>query len=200
MRLSNKGFTLVELLVVTTLLSLLMLVGTYSYSLFTNKWQDELGHFKESNEQAVNFHRLFRVLSNIQPYVVIKNNKEPGFLFIGASDSLLAVTHDSIFSPNTNEVFLLSKVRSEDGNVNLVYQAKSLESASVITSKEEIAFEKEITLLSGFTDISFSYYSWPSFNAKGDRRSITPITRAWTSSFSGIDNQLTPETIKVTAR
>jgi prepilin-type N-terminal cleavage/methylation domain-containing protein len=195
---SQKGFTLIELLIVTTILSLLMFIGAYSYSLFTNKWQSELGQFNHSNQQIMGFSRLKTLLTNIIPYVIIKDNKQPAFFFIGAKDSLLSITHDGLFSNDGAEAFRLSVVKTKTGKFNLLYQAKTLADMAILTESQNINFDHQLLLAEQFDEISFSYFGWYSFFEKQKvSAEYNPKLPRWSEKFSGLDKQLIPEKITV---
>jgi prepilin-type N-terminal cleavage/methylation domain-containing protein len=194
----QKGFTLIELLIVTSILSLLMFTGTYSYSLFTNKWQDELGQFNHSNKQAMGFHRIQTLLTNIIPYVIVKDNKQPAFFFIGAKDSILSITHDGLFSNDSAEAFRLTVVKTQTGKYNLLYQAQSLENTAILTESQGIEFTQELVLAEQFDQISFTYFGWSSYYDKRANDYETKVGQhMWYSRYSGLDRQLNPEQIKV---
>ena len=50
----DKGFTLVEMLVSMVLLSMVLLIASSAYSMFSERWNGRLGHFNQSVAQAKN--------------------------------------------------------------------------------------------------------------------------------------------------
>jgi len=193
-KVKQEGFTLVELLISTTILSMLMLLGTYSYSLFTNKWQEELGQFSQANEQSMNFQRLQTVLGSVMPYVVRKNNRQPGFFFVGGENVMLAITKHGLFTADAPEAFRLSVLRNENGKYKLLYQGKSLNNSIITSSSQELTFSKRILLADNMDEIRFKYYGWSHFATKSNR---TEKSASFQRDFSGFDNQLMPEQIMV---
>jgi prepilin-type N-terminal cleavage/methylation domain-containing protein len=192
----QSGFTLIELLIVTILLSLLMFSGTYAYSLFTNKWQSELGHFNQSNLQATGFVHLQKILANISPYVIRTDNNQPAFFFVGGPDSLLAITHDGLFTDNSAEAFRLSSVKAADGTYQLLYQARSLANMAIINESQSVEFSDEIVLVDRLDKIQFRYFGWSSYGDKKSQSADNLVGEIkWYDVFSGIDKQLTPEKI-----
>ncbi|WP_281556952.1 prepilin-type N-terminal cleavage/methylation domain-containing protein [Thalassomonas sp. RHCl1] len=190
----SQGFTLIELLIVTSILSMLMFVGTYSYSLFTGKWQEDIGQFALVNREASNFQRLDIILSNIMPFVVRKDDEQPGFFFIGGKESLFAITHDGLFSQASAEAFRLSAVKREDDKYALIYQAKPLHALTINTASQSIDFSDKITLFDGLDKIEFQYFGWTSFvERSGANTGKNASKPQWFTIFSGLDNQTFPE-------
>jgi len=195
---NQQGFTLIELLIVTSILSLLMFTGSYAYSLFANKWQSELGQFDESNRRTMGFYRLQTLLTTVSPYAIRKDNGQPAFLFIGANDSLLAITHDGLFSRDAAEAFRLTAVKTDNGKFKLLYQAKSLIDTAILTESQSIEFTVQLVLAEQLDRISFQYFGWSSFQDKKGRNADNLIGQhQWYSKYSGIDKQLMPEKIEV---
>ncbi|WDE03951.1 hypothetical protein SG34_021650 [Thalassomonas viridans] len=190
---------MIELLIVTSILSMLMFVGTYSYSLFTGKWQEDIGQFAKINHEASNFQRLNVILSNLMPYVVRKDNDQPGFFFIGGKDSLLAITHDGLFSQASAEAFRLMAMKTDDEKYKLIYQAKPLNALTINTASQSIDFSDKITLFTGLDRIEFQYFGWASFVEKSQASTgkNAPKPR-WFTVFSGLDNQTFPERLRLT--
>lgn len=194
----QQGFTLIELLIVTTILSLLMFTGSYTYSLFTNKWQDELGQFNQVNQQATSFHRIQTILTNIIPYAILKDDNQPAFFFIGGEDSLLAITHDGLFSTDAAEIFRLSTTKDANGKSSLLYQAKSLAMDNILTESQSVEFDHQLVLATQFDGITFNYYGWSSYQDKKNYNLENLVgEHQWYKNFSGLDKQLIPEKVEI---
>ncbi|REL26107.1 prepilin-type N-terminal cleavage/methylation domain-containing protein [Thalassotalea euphylliae] len=198
-RTQNRGFTLIELLIVTFIISLLLFTGGYAYSLFTNKWQEEIGQFDQVKRFSVGLERLRMATENISPLVIFKDNKQPAFFFIGDKESLLAITHNGLFNFNFPEAFRLTVLTKPSGKKQLLYQALSLEGFAILTESQSIDFERQQVLIDDVDDISFSYYGWSSFFDKKGRTADNLIGElAWSTRFSGLDRVLMPEKIELT--
>jgi prepilin-type N-terminal cleavage/methylation domain-containing protein len=201
MIIKHAGFTLIELLISVTLLALLMLVGTYSYSVFTNKWQDELGQFSVVNRQATNFQRIQILLNNISPLAVRKDNGQPGFFLVGDNTRLLGITYNGLFTMDKPEVFRLSVSKNDDQTFELLYQAKPLIDSTVVSASQEITFTNNIVLLDNLDEISFRYLGWPHFTDADSSANTSNISSPiWSSSYSALDSQIMPEKIALFIR
>ena len=145
----------------------------------------------------MNFQRLHTLLSNIMPYVVRRDDKQPAFFFVGGEDGLLAITHDGLFSQNAAEAFRLTVVKQENDKYQLVYQAQSLGGGNIISASQQIEFGDSLVLFDGLDRVEFGYYGWRSFKVKGNA-SGSRVQPQWYSVFSGLDKQITPEKITLT--
>ncbi|AXQ99086.1 prepilin-type N-terminal cleavage/methylation domain-containing protein [Pseudoalteromonas piscicida] len=81
MAVKQKGFTLVELLISITLLSLVMATGTFAYFQFASRWDKELGDFQQQARTAKVVAQLEQVLKGSFPMLLeIKRGSPPSFL------------------------------------------------------------------------------------------------------------------------
>ena len=193
---NNKGFTLIELLISITLLSLIMFTGNYVYSQLASRWNKELGDFDQHLNDAKSVNRLQQLLQGIEPYIVQTAQQKQVFFFIGAEQSLLASTKRGIISDSRPEVFRITAVKNPSDKYDLVYQSISSAQMLLKRSDQEINFTHEMVLLHDLDDVKFTYFGWPSLEAKASR--LPGIAALWYSSYSGINNLLTPEKIKLT--
>ncbi|TMP45684.1 hypothetical protein CWB96_10900 [Pseudoalteromonas citrea] len=194
----QSGFTLIELLIVTLLLSLIMAVGTYSYSLFVDNWQKELGNFNRTKNFTVSVQRVDRLLENVYPYVLIKNNAEAGLLFVGSKSGLLSVTYNGLFNDGSPEVFRISKIENENGRFDLIYQAMSLKYVNIIHEDQPIEFTHKVEIVKDVSDVDFNYYGWSSFRLKS--QSTNNEQPKWSSKYSALNTQLLPEKMTMTIK
>jgi len=187
----QKGFTLIELMIAISILSLLLFTGSYSYSLMSQRWNKELGQFSNSAKITKNLDLLQRLLTGVSPFVVVDNKRKPSFFFIGASNSLLAVSNTGLFSNNYPEIFRLTALEKENGLVDLIYQSESTENVLLTGTDQSIDFTKKVVLFSDLDSVSFRYFGWKNIFAKNSR-SETGVKKEWQNNYSGIDKQLMP--------
>lgn len=191
-----SGFTLIELMISISILSLLLFTGSYSYSLMSERWNKELGQFSSSAQTAKQLENLQRVLEGIQSFIVVDNKQIPSFFFVGDNKSILAVSRAGLFSGEFPEVFRLTTIEKKNGKVDLVYQSSTTESLLLIGTEQNIEFEQKITILSGLDNISIDYLGWAHLHKKNAIQQ-SQIDYGWSERFSGIDRQLMPEQIRV---
>ncbi|WP_085298081.1 PulJ/GspJ family protein [Cognaticolwellia mytili] len=196
-RAKNQGFTLVELMIAISILSLLLFTGSYTYSLMSERWNKELGQFNHSAKNYKHLELIQRLLEGVQPYVVVDDNKKPSFFFIGDDNSLLAVSRSGLFSGDYPEIFRLSTIDAGEGKVDLIYQSASTEQILLKGTDQSINFTHQLVLFSNLDNVQFSYYGWPHLYEKNalDKKGKKA---QWYTRFSGINNQIMPEKYAVT--
>lgn len=198
---AKQGFTLIELLISISILSLLLLTGSYSYNLMSTRWQKELGGFTESVKQGKHLELLQQVLVGAKAFIVTDNKAKPAFFFIGKQDSLLAVTSDGLFSGQYPEIFRITSVEKNNGLFDLVYQSASTQNILLSSTEQIVSFTNKIVLFNDLDNISLAYYGWSHYSEKtksadGDGEAVRQPQ--WFESFSGINNQIMPEKMIIT--
>lgn len=188
------GFTLIELLIAISILSMLMLTASYSYSLIATRWDRALSSYDDVQLEAKNLNLLKDVLNGVQGYVVTDSNGQPSLFFIGHNDSLLSITRSGLFSDEYGEIFRLSVEKSADETYSLIYQATSTENFLLTKTAQSIDFEHEVVLLSNLSQIAFNYFGWQDTELKSGPQAQPG---AWYNRFSGIDNKTLPTKYEV---
>jgi len=195
----SKGFTLVELLISLSILSMLMFTGSYVYSTISNRWDKELGEFNSHFSEARGLILLDKLINGVMPFVIRSHSSGlPTMFFVGKADSLLAVSHSGIINTDYPEIFRLTVIKNKIDKFDLVYQAISSRKILLLETEQSINFEKSIILMKNLDAASFEYYGWPDFNTKVNSN-FDPIAMhlKWYSEYSGLENNLNPEVLKL---
>lgn len=188
-RKSIVGFSLIELMIVITILSSLMFTGTYVYKMLMTRWDKELGEFNESFDIAKKIDLTSSLLKGIVPTVVL-DEKKPVFFFIGKSDSLFGITSAGIFSNGSNEIFKISAIKNDSGLYDLIYQSVSEDRFVLTNAQQTINFDRSILLFDNLERVEFSYFGWQHLFDKNDDQ--IKHQQKWTGSYSGIQSQYMP--------
>lgn len=197
MKRSNPGFTLIELLISMTLLSMVMLLGSWSFSTFTNKWEGRLGYFSKHVSQTKDLILLNDVLMSIIPYVY-NVNKNPRYYFSLSNTELKAVTKNSIFHPGKPVAFRLYIDELENGSKFLTYQESVL---TVLDQYSELNYTHEKILIAEADAISFRVFAWS--NIKDKIRSEDPLNSmsnkkpSWSNNYQSKVSNLMPITVQI---
>ena len=196
-RAKHKGFTLIELMISISILTMLLFTGSYSYSLMSERWSKELGQFSNSAKTAKHLVLIQSLLEGVQPYVVVDSKKTPSLFFIGQSASLLGVSRAGLFSGNYPEIFRLTANKKANGKVDLIYQSSSTEHILLTGTDQNIDFSKTLILLTDLDEVTFNYFGWSHLYDKNAIIKSNEVAQ-WSTDFSGIDRQLMPEKYSIT--
>jgi len=159
---TESGFTLVELLIAMTLLSMIMLLGTWSFSTFTSRWEGRLGYFAKHVSQSKDYILLSDVISSISPYLY-NSNKRAKYYFEANNSQINAVSQSAIFNTNTPVVFKLSVETFSNGTKYLLYQEGILTPFN--QDKKNILTHEKI-LIKEAHHISFEFFGWATISEK----------------------------------
>lgn len=203
----NKGFTLIELMLATSLLMMVLFSGYYAYSLYTQKWQKRVDVFWQGTQHAIGVDTLQKVVASAIPYVVKNEDDRSEIYFSGDAEQLEFVTGSPIFS---NEAALVNISVEPVGNTKqLVYREKSLVDFVLINTnqtlnKDESFWDVSTILVSSFNELEFSYHGWLSFsdavrfvNAESSIEERNPPEQAWYSIHQQQTVRILPENVKI---
>lgn len=197
----NKGFTLIELMLATSLLMMVMFSGYYAYSLYSQKWQKRVQVFWHSTEQATALDSLYKTLNSAMPYVVNGKDDKACIYFKGSSTSVSFISSSPIFSADPALVKLQVEAMSNGNNYNLIYQEQSLEHSLVLEIEHQAQWQHKIVLLSNIADFNLSYFGWESFEdvvkELNNDTLITEDTRTWYQNHQSNVSRLLPEKIQI---
>ncbi|MFT5813625.1 MAG: prepilin-type N-terminal cleavage/methylation domain-containing protein [Psychroserpens sp.] len=196
-----SGFTLVEMLVSMVLLSMVLLISSGAYSLFSERWNGRLGHFNKSVVQAKQLILIQEALNSITSYVVNNDNEQAKFYFEGNTSGFVAVTLRSLFSPETAAVMRIQIVQNPDFTYKLTYQESLMATQLLISTKQSLNFNNPIILFDDLTKVNFQYFGWPSAESKNwtiDSSIEQPKPAAWFNEYNSLMTNLQPEQIKIT--
>lgn len=198
---TNQGFTLVEMLVSMVLLSMVLLIASNAYSLFSDRWNGRLGHFNRSVVQAKQLILVQEALKSIVSYVVTNDKKQAKLYFEGNQNGFVAVTLRSLFSPESAVVMRLQVTQNPDFTYTLSYQESAMIDQLLISAKQPLNFGEPIVLFDDLTAINFQYFGWLTTQSKYwtiDSVMPQPEPPIWFNEYNSLVTNLQPEQIKVT--
>ncbi|WP_286265486.1 PulJ/GspJ family protein [Thalassotalea atypica] len=209
-RTKNSGFTLIELMLATSLLMMVLFSGYYAYSLYTQKWQKRVDTFWQGTQDGIAFDSINRMLASAMPYVIKNSQKKAEIYFKASSEEIEWVTASAIFS---QDAALVNISVVQDGNLSkLIYKEKPMQNF-VLINENQINTEApefwvyQVTLLSDIKTINFSFYGWQSFEEAlmfvNEETNIDPRNqpeRAWYSTHQPQIKRILPEQIQITVQ
>lgn len=195
----HSGFTLIELMIASTILIMVMLVGTYAYGLFASKWDKQLGNVNQAMGQIKELTLINHLLDGIVPLALFTERQAPGFYFIGGQESLTAISLSGLVNQNEPVVFNLS-IQVQNGVNVLLYREAPTTTNLILSIEQPIDYQHELRLLVGVESLMFSYFGWPSFDVKS-AANFNPTARGpsavWFEQYNGQVSSLHPEKLKL---
>jgi len=198
---NHCGFTLVEMLVSMVLLSMVLLISSNAYSLFSERWNGRLGHFNQSVAQAKNLILVQESLKSIISYVVTNDQQQAKFYFEGNRNGFVAVTLRSLYTPEVAAVIRIQITQNADFSYKLVYQEASMVSELLTKATQQLSFSEPIVLFNNISNAEFEYFGWPTDQSKfwtPDSNSTEPEAKAWFDEYNSLERNIQPEQIRIT--
>lgn len=155
---NSKGFTLIELMIASSLLMLVMYAGYFGYSLYTSSWQKRTELFWQQTQVGLAFDSLARMLESVNPYIIQSDNAQPAIYFHAQSDFAMFVTESPIFSKNKAVVML--SFEQINGSLSLTYREKSLSNQLLLKQSDVMEWQHRIVLLEGIKSGRFKYFGF----------------------------------------
>lgn len=196
----TKGFTLIEVLIAMLLLSIVMFIGSLSFSVFSQRWQKDMGHFTLQAEQAKKFFLLQRTIQGISNYFVLDAKKNPVYFFLGSPGHLVFVTNRPIFAAEGQALVRLSVLPLEGGKQQLVYQETDFTKSPLFSLSPLPAPGNTLVLLTA-ERIRFNYFGWENLEAKAsfyDDEIFTKQTPIWQDEYLSQLTSILPNAINIT--
>lgn len=157
---SQRGFTLIELMLATSLLMLVLFSGYYGYGLFTEKWEKRTQYYWQQTQKSLAFDAIARVFESTFPYIVNSDNNEPAQYFSGDQSRVIFITSSPLFSKKISVVEF--KILQSGDVYSLAYNEASMSDNLLLNQSDIIRWQHQIILLEDLAEISFEYYGWNS--------------------------------------
>lgn len=188
----RNGFSLIELLVAMAIMSMTIMIASLGYSFYMQRWQQNLGDFNESANNAKKMMLIKQVFTGISPYILRDERGQSAIYFEGNTDGIIAVTTKSIFQSRTPFVMRLSVVQNADLSYKLIYEDADIGNLPITSITQNIDFSSNITLLNDLTDIEFSFYGAKDFTSYIDNGEL-----AWWTSFNALNRKILPHSVRI---
>ncbi len=159
---NSQGFTLIELMLATSLLMMIMFSGYYAYSLYSNKWQKRTDYFWTNTQEALAFDSINRAIQSTYPYIVLSDKNEPAMYYQASAKHVLFVTHSALFTDRLAVVELAFE--QNNGVYQLIYKESSLANQLLLKQADIIHWQHQVVLLDNLTVAEFSYLGWSNLN------------------------------------
>lgn len=207
-----KGFTLIEVLISISLLSMLMLTAAFAYSFINQNWQRGQALVNQARSNYINWTLLQRSVEHTYPIFVYpqppaeiqQQPLKPSFYFLGRAEGYTAITRNSMQQPGALAVYRLffEKELTEGNSYQLVYEEALLTQNNLIHAKQEHNFNFRTLVSVGLTNPKMQYLVKVAANLKdaGQRIDIetqTDVSKRF-NEFDGLVEYNHPYNIVIT--
>lgn len=205
-RLGNRsaGFTLIEVLIATMVLSAVVYLATLSYSMFLNVWEEK----RLTDTSAINGYRshiLVRsALESIYDYYVTDPANEKKGLhypyFKGGRDTLEFVTLSSVFKkgvPAAARIRLKDQDNGDEKYRAIVYEEAPLDNAYIKYYSDNLKYSRLMAVYTGIKKINIRYYGVWETKWMPEKHDFETIYK-WQETFDGKKKNAVPEIIEMT--
>jgi len=192
-----KGFSLLEMLVAITVLSIVIGISTYAYSLFIRQWDGHLGRFDEAQAQYQRLEWLSAALEDTLPYIVRDDQGQLGFYFLGRDEGLTLVTMSPIFNVGEPALIRVFREPDEDDTWRLVYEEAPFAGTLLVRADQRMDFRHRLVIARGLPRPVFRYFGWASLGSRLTIEDASPEVRSWFDEYDGLRRGFHPERIEL---
>ena len=197
-RITPRGITLIELLIAMAILSLIMALASYGFSLFAGYWDRTRGSFDQSSARL---QRLSLVIQSIEasvPWLVKDAQNDIGFYFLGREEGFTFVTTEPVFTSRGMAVVRVFREREGGNRFRLVYEEAPLSGIDLERADQILPFRYRLLVLANLDSLSFRYFGYPSAATRGlgmDDERVADSSVKWLSAFDGLEAGLNPQRV-----
>lgn len=192
-----RGFSLLEMLVAVVVLSMVIGISTYAYSLFMRQWDGHLGRFDESQAQYQRLEWLATALQDTLPYLVRDDKNELGFYFLGRDEGLTSVTMSPIFGVGEPALIRVFREPEDSGTWRLVYEEAPFAGNVLAHADQRMEFRHRLVIARGLPRPEFRYFGWADLQSSMNLEDSLSTGRAWFDEYDGLRRQFHPEKIEL---
>ncbi len=188
----NQGFTLVELLVTMSLLSMIILIGSSAFSMFSQRWDGQLGNFDKSARAARNVMLVQNILDSLVPYVTDDTDGGPIIYFEGNRNGFVSVSSQSIQSPEDYAVIRFSVKQNIDLTFDVVYEEWPMKEELLLEIGHPLAFSSPMVLFESVQNPIFEYYGTPTVSERLADDGLAEAPHRWSAAYDGVEAMFAP--------
>lgn len=197
---SQRGFTLVEILVAMIILSSVTLIAANAFSLFSTRWDGRLGRFDDTLKTAKTRLLVQEILENITPYVATSIDGKQRLFFEGNRNGFVAVSLTSLRDPSVPAVIRLSAIQQADFSYRLTYEEWPMSQRLLLQSGVALDFDPPIVLYSRLKDVQFQYFGAPAQSQLDDLERAQQelgVPPRWLPQYNSLATFRQPEKIDI---
>lgn len=165
------GFTLIEVLLALTIMSMTMVAGTYFFQFISNNWQKTKAEVAQAEERFYTWQLVTEALHGTVPKLVYPEAGSSvgsvGFYFLGRENGFTGVTLSSVQEPRNPAVYRLFVEDADGGeSLRLVYEEAVIDSFSLVHAEQELPFNYRAVVWRDLSSVKFTYTGWESYDVR----------------------------------
>ncbi|MEH8021208.1 prepilin-type N-terminal cleavage/methylation domain-containing protein [Rheinheimera metallidurans] len=192
-----KGFTLIEVLLAMVLLSVVMYIGSLSFSIFSERWRKDLGSFNTHVSDAKKLLLLRQLLHGAANYIVRDTNNNAVYLFYGDEQQLVFITNQPIFQTAAQALVRLTVKTLPSGEQQLLYAESSFLKQPLFRDAPLPQPDKTMVLLQS-KHVRFNYYGWRSFADRSQFMEDSEGQLEWSATYNAASIGMLPYAVNLT--
>lgn len=196
----RNGFTLIEVLMTTLVLSLLVISGGLVFRYFQDNWQRTKTMYDLALADYSAWQLVSRVVNKTFPWLIVDGDKY-SFYFLGRQDGFTAVSHTSVQQPEFPAVYRLFREELANGQVRLVYEEAVLQDVQLSDASQQLPFTYRLTLFTAPASLQFEYFGWPNLQEREKAQDPTSGLKfepaAWYAEYDAKTRQQHPLIIQL---
>jgi prepilin-type N-terminal cleavage/methylation domain-containing protein len=193
---SIRGFTLVETLIATAILSAVIAISTYAISLASGRVADEGRGFEINASRLQRVSLLISAIEASTPWLV-ESGGQYGFYFLGDADGFTFVTSDPIFS-NGYAVVRVLREPSENGKWRLFYEEAPISDGALVRADQKLPFTHRLLIADGFKSMKLEYFGWGSVSTRTAAiEGLSNDKPEWFVEYDGLSRKQNPRQISI---
>lgn len=196
---TQRGFTLIEVLISMVVFSLLMILVSNSMSFATRFWQKEHGHLNSKIDEFIYIEKLSRAVAAAQPYAIFVGRSDNLSLFFSGTEQNIMFVSDTGLQERGPVVINLRVIEDIEFGQRIQIAEQPLAKTMLIKDQDlnEIEWQWK-TLKSNVANARFSFYGYKNLDelildVTTSRTQKTQI--GWHESFQGQQRGLLPKKI-----
>ena len=192
-----RGFSLLEMLVAVVVLSIVIGVSTFAYSMFIRQWDGHLGRFDEAQAQYQRLEWLAAALEDALPYIVRDERDEIGFYFLGRDEGLTLVTMSPIVGVGEPALIRVFREPDDDAGWKLVYEEAPFAGTLLTRIEQRMEFRHRLVIARGLPMPVFRYFGWSDLESQLSLEDSPGATPLWFEEYDGMQRRYHPEKIEL---
>jgi len=169
------------------LLSMIVLVGSSAFGLFSQRWDGQLGKFDATMRRAKSLMLVQDVLNGLIPYVVYSKDGMPVIYFVGNRNGFVGVSSRSLYSHGDFAVVRLSVKQNNNLTFDVLYEEWPMKNDLLVSLNQEMRFLPPLVLFRSVGNPLFEYYGLKSQDVRRLESDLAVVAPPmWSQNYNAV--------------